>query len=149
MTYFFMWSNCRTNYLVIIPTRTHLDIEDVLDMTLLYWQTVLLILRFVYAVVRMGVDLNFIFFSVNSRLIFRWSRFHIDRGCGTLILDCWNKDFRIYPDDIDWVLMVLSMLDTRYRDSWDQTIYVIKIWIYILTPISINHTHNNPTSVTE
>jgi len=73
----------------------------------------------VYVVVRMGVDLNFVFFSMDSQLIFRWPRFHIDRGCGTLVLDCWNKDFWIYPDDIDWELMILSMLDTRYRVDWD------------------------------
>jgi len=58
--------------LEIIPTKTHLDIEDVLNITLLYRHTVLQILGSVYDLVRMGIDLNFIIFLLNSRLICRW-----------------------------------------------------------------------------
>jgi len=47
-----MWNICQTNCLVIILTRTHLDIENILDMTLIYRQTVLPILETVYNIVR-------------------------------------------------------------------------------------------------
>jgi len=52
---------------VIILTRTHLDIEDVLDMTLLYRQTVLPILRSVYDLVRVGPKLRipFVGFTID------------------------------------------------------------------------------------
>ena len=34
-----------------------------------------------------------------------------------LVLDYWNKNFLIYPDYINWVLMISLILDTRCRDD--------------------------------
>jgi len=45
---YFMYSIYRTNCLVTIPTRTLLNFEDVLDLTLPYRQTVLLIHEYVW-----------------------------------------------------------------------------------------------------
>jgi len=45
---YFMFSIYRSNCLVTIPTRTLLDIEDVLDLTLPYWQTILPIHRYMW-----------------------------------------------------------------------------------------------------
>jgi len=55
-----------------------------------------------------------------------------------LVLDYWNKEFLIYPDFIDWELMILSMLDTKCRDhqvsfslknlSFDSLIFLILIY---------------------
>jgi len=52
--------------LVIIPTRTPLDIKDELDMALLYRQTVIPILESMYDLVRVRVDLSFLFLSLDS-----------------------------------------------------------------------------------
>jgi len=56
---------------VIIPTRTPLDIENVLDIPLRYRQTFLPI-GYVYDLVRVRIDLSYIFLSLDSLLICRW-----------------------------------------------------------------------------
>jgi len=46
--------------------QTHLEIDDVLDMMLLYRQTILPILGSVYDLVRVGINMSFIFLSLDS-----------------------------------------------------------------------------------
>jgi len=51
---------------VIIPTRTHLNIGDVLDKALLYQQTILSMLGSVYDLVRVSINLSFVFLLLDS-----------------------------------------------------------------------------------
>ena len=132
--------------MVTIPTRTLLNIEDVLDLMLPYRQTFYrymdmceydtlninvcdgidfwtvwsyyfwipplmsltdVLMTLLIFITRCRDDLDFILIADVAVLNY------------DLVLDCWNKDFRIFPNDIDWVLIILSMLDIRCRDDWD------------------------------
>jgi len=99
---------------VIIPTRAHLDIEDVLDMTLLYRQTVLPIHESVYDLVRVEINLSFVFLSFDSQLICRWDVWWLDYDqmceCDTLDFDVYDRtDFWAVRSYYVWILPLMSL----------------------------------------
>jgi len=87
---YFMYSIYRTNCLVTIPTRTLLDIEDVLDLTLPYRQTVLSIHGYMW-----------IWYPRRWCIQWDW------------LLDCLELLFLdSHIDEFDWCMMTLSILTT-------------------------------------